>query len=147
MGIQHSSRPVFGAQWHPESICSTHGQQIIDNFREIALEFWARSAPWNRWTHRHIGENASLPDSIMSQSAIVKEAREVDLGEFPPLRQVLTGDVKPYYIKAVNLGEGPAAKVIFDAIFRHTSLDGEAWLDSARVSVLLLKCIERYSAY
>lgn len=135
MGIQHCSRPIYGAQWHPESICSTHGQEIIDNFRDIALDFWASSGALNRWSHRDIRENASLPGSILNQSAIVKEAREVDLGEFIPSRRNTSENVKPYYIESVNLGRGPPATIVFDAVFRNTSKDGDAWLDSARVSV------------
>ncbi|WEW54780.1 para-aminobenzoate synthase, (PABA) [Emydomyces testavorans] len=133
MGVQHRSRPVFGTQWHPESVCSTHGQKIIDNFRDIVLRFWTKSSQWNCLTQRCIAENATLPDSILNETAIVREAREVILGEFLPPRRTLDGGLRPYYIKSVNLGKGPAAQIVFDAAIRNTSLDGEAWLDSARV--------------
>lgn len=36
MGISHTSRPLFGVQFHPESIASEHGHAIIANFLEAA---------------------------------------------------------------------------------------------------------------
>ena len=35
MGIEHLSYPVFGVQFHPESIATENGMQIIQNFLEI----------------------------------------------------------------------------------------------------------------
>lgn len=32
MGLQHRSLPVFGVQFHPESIRSQHGHEMIRNF-------------------------------------------------------------------------------------------------------------------
>jgi anthranilate synthase/aminodeoxychorismate synthase-like glutamine amidotransferase len=36
MGLQHRSLPVFGVQFHPESIASEHGHQILKNFLAFA---------------------------------------------------------------------------------------------------------------
>ena len=35
-GLQHRELPIFGVQFHPESIASEHGHQILKNFIEIA---------------------------------------------------------------------------------------------------------------
>lgn len=35
-GLQHKTRPIFGVQFHPESIASEHGHDILKNFIEIA---------------------------------------------------------------------------------------------------------------
>lgn len=32
MGLSHKSRPIYGVQFHPESIASEHGHAIIANF-------------------------------------------------------------------------------------------------------------------
>tara|TARA_X000000368_G_scaffold33640_1_gene24688 strand:+ start:477 stop:1040 length:564 start_codon:yes stop_codon:yes gene_type:complete len=35
MGVEHVSRPIFGVQFHPESIDTDHGMQLIKNFLDI----------------------------------------------------------------------------------------------------------------
>ncbi len=36
MGLRHRSLPVFGVQFHPESIASQHGHDLLANFLAIA---------------------------------------------------------------------------------------------------------------
>ena len=36
MGLQHKTHPVYGVQFHPESIASEHGHALLANFLEIA---------------------------------------------------------------------------------------------------------------
>ncbi|CAH2599798.1 aminodeoxychorismate synthase subunit 2 [Rhodovastum atsumiense] len=36
MGLRHRSLPIFGVQFHPESIASQHGHRILGNFLAIA---------------------------------------------------------------------------------------------------------------
>jgi len=36
MGVQHRAHPVHGVQFHPESIASEHGHDVLANFLEIA---------------------------------------------------------------------------------------------------------------
>lgn len=36
MGLAHRSRPVYGVQFHPESIRTEHGHAMLKNFLEIA---------------------------------------------------------------------------------------------------------------
>ena len=36
MGLRHRTLPVFGVQFHPESIASQHGHAILKNFLDIA---------------------------------------------------------------------------------------------------------------
>jgi anthranilate synthase component II len=36
MGVSHKSRPIYGLQFHPESIASEHGHALIANFVALA---------------------------------------------------------------------------------------------------------------
>ena len=38
MGIEHASRPMWGVQFHPESICTEYGHQLLENFYALARE-------------------------------------------------------------------------------------------------------------
>ena len=35
MSVEHKSRPIFGIQFHPESIETDQGMDLIQNFMEI----------------------------------------------------------------------------------------------------------------
>ncbi|WP_123537075.1 anthranilate synthase component II [Halosimplex salinum] len=41
MGVRHRERPHVGVQFHPESILTDHGKQLIETFCRMALE-WSR---------------------------------------------------------------------------------------------------------
>jgi len=38
-GVMHKSHPVHGVQFHPESIASEHGHQLLKNFIDLANDF------------------------------------------------------------------------------------------------------------
>jgi len=131
MGIQHCQRPIFGIQWHPESICSAYGNAITSNFREVVLDFWHVNSPWNLWSRRSVRTNASLSQKLMDESAIVNEAIQAS----PPAPQIpALAESLPYYVKAVDLGKGIHPRHLFEKFVRGSTSDGEAWLDSAKVN-------------
>jgi anthranilate synthase component 2 len=54
MGLQHTTLPVHGVQFHPESIASEHGHLILKNFLELA-------AQWNATTGRNSAREQTKP--------------------------------------------------------------------------------------
>ncbi|KAL3682963.1 hypothetical protein R1sor_000985 [Riccia sorocarpa] len=44
MGISHRSWPHHGVQFHPESVATAYGKQILENFRNITVQFWKKQS-------------------------------------------------------------------------------------------------------
>ncbi|MDF5732406.1 MAG: aminodeoxychorismate synthase component I [Rhizonema sp. PD38] len=44
MGLRHQYRPLWGVQFHPESICTEYGYQLLQNFRDITEQFSRKKA-------------------------------------------------------------------------------------------------------
>jgi para-aminobenzoate synthetase component 2 len=42
MAIAHKTKPICGVQFHPESVLTEHGYQMIGNWLEICGDIWAR---------------------------------------------------------------------------------------------------------
>ncbi len=45
MGIEHRSRPLWGVQFHPESVASEHGRALVQNFYALARRHRSPRSP------------------------------------------------------------------------------------------------------
>ncbi|MEV5483668.1 MULTISPECIES: aminodeoxychorismate synthase component I [Streptomyces] len=104
MGLRHRHRPQWGVQFHPESICTEHGHELLANFFRLA--------------ERHTGGpgRAALP--------VVADKRPATGGGQPaqPPRQLR--------VHAEELPSRWDPEIVFDALFRGT--EHAFWLDSSR---------------
>jgi anthranilate/para-aminobenzoate synthase component II len=42
MGVRHNEYPIHGVQFHPESILTRHGKELLKNFLRIKDDFHAK---------------------------------------------------------------------------------------------------------
>lgn len=42
MGLRHKHKPIWGVQYHPESISCEYGQQLLINFQQMTEQFYQR---------------------------------------------------------------------------------------------------------
>jgi len=44
MAVEHRERPLWGVQFHPESVCAEHGRRLLVNFRDLSERFLGRAS-------------------------------------------------------------------------------------------------------
>jgi para-aminobenzoate synthetase len=67
MGIEHRRRPMWGVQFHPESIATEHGVRLVENFYELARR--QRSPRWRGAKRPLQPASRSVPRSVRSSGA------------------------------------------------------------------------------
>ncbi len=68
MGIEHASRPLWGVQFHPESICTEYGHQLFENFYALAQEHKPKRA-------RRLNRPSVPPRRCRRRSAVDSDVR------------------------------------------------------------------------
>ncbi len=102
MGLRHRERPLWGVQFHPESVSTEHGAQLIQNFADITRR------------QRHCGIWA--PDEIRTNSIVP--------GDHRPSAS------SSYVLRSRQLDAMPDPEDTFVALFGN-STDPAFWLDSS----------------
>jgi len=101
MGIEHRRRPMWGVQFHPESIATEHGARLVENFYDLARR--QRSPRWR---------GAKRPLQPASRSTA---------------RRVRSGGESELRLRSIP-GE-PSTEALFERLFGDA--EHAFWLDSA----------------
>lgn len=112
MAVRHRRRPLWGVQFHPESICTEHGHQLLGNFAELT----------RRW-HRDAAR-ASRP--VLAAGSAASTAAVAPA----PVRTANTASTaRTLRVLHRRLAVEVAAEVVFDALYRESECS--FWLDSS----------------
>jgi para-aminobenzoate synthetase len=117
MGLRHRKKPIWTVQFHPESICTAYGRQIITNFCDFALD-----------SKKPHPSRPELPDILQEITVIPK-----------PLIPLSSSKTKHFVAHIEQLALHLNSEKVFTTLF--SELDNAFWLDSARIE----KGLSRYS--
>jgi para-aminobenzoate synthetase len=90
MGIEHTKRPLWGVQFHPESVATEHGRRIVENFYE------------RLGRRRRLRAQGAPHSTTRSRHASVQE------GEASPLR-----------LQIRSIAGQPSPQALFERLFGH----------------------------
>jgi para-aminobenzoate synthetase len=119
MGVEHDSRPMWGVQFHPESIATEHGRAIAENFYAMASR------------HR--------PQPNRAAAAAPSDGRRAE--DTPIWREIgpSTGSGEAGLWLRVREVEGEApTEALFERLFGEA--ENAFWLDSADAPTRLAQC-------
>jgi para-aminobenzoate synthetase len=114
MGIEHTSRPMWGVQFHPESVATEHGRAIAENFYAMASRHCGLRPSGGRRADKSPGARLSGPSapSGAGEAGMRLRLREIE-------------------------GEAPT-EAVFERLFGEA--ENAFWLDSADAPTRLAQC-------
>jgi para-aminobenzoate synthetase len=124
MGIEHCNRPLWGVQFHPESIATEHGRAVVENFYALARH----NRPARAFPTIH---SPRAPQGARSRRHVTARARGSADGR--------AGDDAGSRRLSVRTIAGAApTEPLFEALFG--ACDHAFWLDSADAPTRLAQC-------
>jgi len=101
MGIEHRRRPLWGVQFHPESVATEHGARLVSNFFDLARK--RKQARWNGAKRRPLE---------ISRNAQARQAADTGVE-----------------LRVRTIPGEPSTEVLFERLF--AGAEHAFWLDSA----------------
>jgi para-aminobenzoate synthetase len=78
MALRHRTRPLWGVQFHPESVCSEHGAALLDNFRRLT----------ERWHAGRQDRRVARPSARVADRPVRRESAQPEERYTVHLRQL-----------------------------------------------------------
>ncbi|MFE3637039.1 aminodeoxychorismate synthase component I [Streptomyces sp. NPDC059168] len=92
MGVRHRSLPIWGVQFHPESICSEYGRDLLANFRDLALA--------------HASTRASATAEATPRYAVHVRKLDTEPDTESAYRELFAGSSHSFWLDSGNVIEG-----------------------------------------
>ncbi len=67
MALAHKYRPLWGLQFHPESICTEFGEQILKNFRDLSVKYNREEKTLDSSGRAHFKPSETNKDSVKTR--------------------------------------------------------------------------------
>jgi para-aminobenzoate synthetase len=125
MGIEHLRRPMWGVQFHPESIATEHGRRLFENFYNLAQRYRAWRGPR---ANRPRTPPRSAPRARAS-GPTTSNGTQTPTDRTPTETETAAqNSSKPQVLTRTIEGEAPA-ELLFERLFAKA--EHAFWLDSA----------------
>ena len=126
MAVEHFHRPLWGVQFHPESVCTEHGRKLLANYRDLSERFRGQASGPPRRERRGHPRPDSRPARDLAPDSKAERPAALSIRPFggvpvAPSRQLI---VK-------RLGELVDPERAFVSLYSES--ENAFWLDSSRV--------------
>jgi para-aminobenzoate synthetase len=111
MGLEHVAKPIYGVQFHPESISTACGKQLFSNFRDITEKY-----------HHDINKKENRLD-VKSSGTDMKTSKNI------PMTSTSTTHDRNIIIARKKFSTVVDVKAVFREIYGDSS--ASFWLDSS----------------
>ncbi|KAJ3060988.1 hypothetical protein HDU98_003089 [Podochytrium sp. JEL0797] len=131
MALRHKTLPLWGVQFHPESICTQFGTRLVDNFINLSKSFWDQSNPSRSYTTPlppHIHSLSVIPTPLLPSHPTDAPTPARD-PFFKRIRQIYLHPLMPHFPTTTP----HFAERLFETLSPPTSNTPQFWLDSAKV--------------
>jgi len=117
MGVKHKLNPIWGVQFHPESICTEHSYKMLSNFKKITEQHYLNSPTLQQKNIEYDKKDNSYEKS---HSSYVID-KKISLESNTPQYEVLVKKLDFY----------PSSDKVFDKLYKD--IDKKVWLDSSAI--------------
>ncbi|MDU8998723.1 aminodeoxychorismate synthase component I [Streptomyces mirabilis] len=107
MGVRHRKRPIWGVQFHPESICTEYGHRLIENFARLTEQEHnraARTTPMPR-----LADRGPLASQAGSKYRVLTKTVSCDVDPEAIFEAWYAGSANAFWLDS-SLGQGPNSR-------------------------------------